>query len=996
MPTPGTVEFPTALDGVVSLFEVNNRAYTTLSADINNSVLAIPLADSTVFPATGVVTLTDSLTAPTKHEEIIYTANAANSLTVPVGGRGAFGSTAQNWSGTVYVRMRMIAEHHEVVRDAVIQLEAKLGYGSATPTVGKFLVGNTTAGTSTWRVLASGDIPDLSATYEPANANIQAHIASTSNPHSVTKSQVGLGNVENTALSTWAGSTNLTTLGTIATGVWNGSVIGSSYGGAGSISGILKANGSGVVSAASAGTDYLGVTAPGSSGNLIYNNANAYAAASLVNYSASAAVALTVTSNANGALFVRESTSGSTPFLIQDFPALFTLQNTDGSTFWHLAYTNDAAPNAYANFLQDAGHLTFSAVRSSDDAGLGDTHILPFGGIAIDNTAHTNTSFGMVYQSGNDIYALGRDNAFDLAETPANVDLTWGSRGITFRAPASAIADGDLAATHLHFYQDEATNELKAKWKESGGSVNTITFGSGGASNPFDDATAIIKGSGDATKLLRIEVDGITTGTTRVWTAPDANLTVAGIDLAQTWTASQTFGSGILRATSPQVTTGINDSNGNELFLFTATGSAVNELTIANAATGNAPTISATGGDTNIGLTLSPKGAGIVDVSASARTGTAANVFRILTPADTALTASTQSVLNQFGGNTSGTTVTRQFSTGALTTQRENVFVAPTYAFVGASTITTAATVSITGAPTSGTNATITNALALNVEAGQSRFPNGTAAAPSISLGSNNYGIYRGGNAGNAIVIAVNGSAWVTLADANTGDGIVIDSGRRLAWGTASSASGDLFLRRSAAAHLAFGATDAASPVAQTLSVQGGSGTNIAGATWTQRASLGTGNAVPGRLHITGGALSATSGTTQQTAVDRAVFNATKVLTNNSAITITNVTVASNSNAGGQIGYLIEVTDGTDFQYETGVVSFGVTNKGGVFSGNTATKFGNHQNATSGTLTVTFAISGANPALLSCNANSSLTPSTGYPRITYWLMSESAQAIAIQ
>jgi hypothetical protein len=35
--------------------------------------------------------------------------------------------------------------------------------------------------------------------YEPANSNIQSHIASTSNPHSVTKTQVGLGNVDNTS-----------------------------------------------------------------------------------------------------------------------------------------------------------------------------------------------------------------------------------------------------------------------------------------------------------------------------------------------------------------------------------------------------------------------------------------------------------------------------------------------------------------------------------------------------------------------------------------------------------------------------------------------------------------------------------------------------------------------------------------------------------------------------------------------------------------------------
>jgi hypothetical protein len=41
----------------------------------------------------------------------------------------------------------------------------------------------------------------------------------------VTATDVGLGNVENTALSTWAGSTNLTTLGTITTGTWNGTAI---------------------------------------------------------------------------------------------------------------------------------------------------------------------------------------------------------------------------------------------------------------------------------------------------------------------------------------------------------------------------------------------------------------------------------------------------------------------------------------------------------------------------------------------------------------------------------------------------------------------------------------------------------------------------------------------------------------------------------------------------------------------------------------------------
>ena len=66
--------------------------------------------------------------------------------------------------------------------------------------------------------------------------------------------------------------------------------------------------------------------------------------------------------------------------------------------------------------------------------------------------------------------------------------------------------------------------------------------------------------------------------------------------------------------TSPTITdpiiNKINDSNGNEEIIFTATASAVNELTIANAATGNNPNITASGSDTNIGINLTPKGIG--------------------------------------------------------------------------------------------------------------------------------------------------------------------------------------------------------------------------------------------------------------------------------------------------------------------------------------------------------------------------------------------------
>ena len=45
----------------------------------------------------------------------------------------------------------------------------------------------------------------------------------------LTKAMVGLGNVENTALSTWVGTSKITTLGTITTGTWNGTKIANTY-----------------------------------------------------------------------------------------------------------------------------------------------------------------------------------------------------------------------------------------------------------------------------------------------------------------------------------------------------------------------------------------------------------------------------------------------------------------------------------------------------------------------------------------------------------------------------------------------------------------------------------------------------------------------------------------------------------------------------------------------------------------------------------------------
>ncbi len=91
--------------------------------------------------------------------------------------------------------------------------------------------------------------------------------------------------------------------------------------------------------------------------------------------------------------------------------------------------------------------------------------------------------------------------------------------------------------------------------------------------------------------------------------AADMNAMVDGLLIAHDQTGIHKTGTVL---TSPKVITGINDTNNNELIKVTATGSAVNEFTVANAATGNNPVLSATGGDTDISIELTPKGTGRV------------------------------------------------------------------------------------------------------------------------------------------------------------------------------------------------------------------------------------------------------------------------------------------------------------------------------------------------------------------------------------------------
>ena len=198
----------------------------------------------------------------------------------------------------------------------------------------------------------------------------------------------------------------------------------------------------------------------------------------------------------------------------------------------------------------------------------------------------TNTNLQLLQQ------LVGGFNQTSIAGSAGNTDLTVVDGNTTGTAQQNMIeltgtitgnrtVSIPLDIERMYIIRNSTSGAFTVEFKYTSGSGSSVTF------------AATDKG----TKLLYAKADDVT----------NPNIIDVGmVDL----TGVQTLTNKTL--TSPAIGTSVLDTGGNELLLLTATGSAVNEVTLANAATGNNPSFTATGGDTNIGIDLKTKGTGVI------------------------------------------------------------------------------------------------------------------------------------------------------------------------------------------------------------------------------------------------------------------------------------------------------------------------------------------------------------------------------------------------
>ena len=210
-----------------------------------------------------------------------------------------------------------------------------------------------------------------------------------------------------------------------------------------------------------------------------------------------------------------------------------------------------------------------------------------------------------------------------------------------------SVTDGGTGATLAHRMIEFTGSLTSGRNVTIPLDVQTFYFLKNSTSGSQNVTFKYVSGSGD-TVAVSPSSTAIVFASANDGTNPD----IIAIGMGDvTLTGTQTLTNKTL--TSPKIGTSILDTNGDELAKVTATSSAVNEFTIANAATGNDPTLSATGDDSNIDIAIKPKGTGetVVGTGAADATITSSGAHNLVLDTNSGTNSGTITITDGSNGN---------------------------------------------------------------------------------------------------------------------------------------------------------------------------------------------------------------------------------------------------------------------------------------------------------------------------------------------------------
>jgi hypothetical protein len=126
--TPGYLSvFPKAKDTPFNLHYVNNKAESTLRQILSINSKYIILSDGSRFPDSGIIKITaaHSESLLTNNEIIFYGRKVGDQLHLLQ--RGYRGTSPMTWPAGSKVTCPLMAEHHNAIKDAVMQIQKKIG-----------------------------------------------------------------------------------------------------------------------------------------------------------------------------------------------------------------------------------------------------------------------------------------------------------------------------------------------------------------------------------------------------------------------------------------------------------------------------------------------------------------------------------------------------------------------------------------------------------------------------------------------------------------------------------------------------------------------------------------------------------------------------------------------------------------------------------------------------------------------------------------------------